>query len=98
MPLEDYVSLLKVGGTMTQLGNPDDGKLTIPAGALIWKGAKLGGSIIASPGDIRDMLELVAEKKLKPWVEERPMKDANKAIVDMNDGNARYRYVLVNEW
>jgi alcohol dehydrogenase (NADP+) len=25
------------------------------------------------------------------------MKDANKAIVDMDDGKARYRIVLVNE-
>jgi alcohol dehydrogenase (NADP+) len=24
------------------------------------------------------------------------MKDANKAVVDMEDGKARYRYVLVN--
>ena len=43
------------------------------------------------------MLNLAAEKKIKPWVQERPLKDANQAIVDMADGKARYRYVLVNE-
>ncbi|EED12604.1 zinc-binding alcohol dehydrogenase, putative [Talaromyces stipitatus ATCC 10500] len=98
MPLTQYVGLLKVGGTLTQLGNPDDGKLAIPAGALILRGAKLGGSVIGSPGDIRELLALAAEKKIKPWIEERPMKDANQTILDLNDGKARYRYVLVNEW
>lgn len=43
------------------------------------------------------MLELAVEKKVKPWVQKRPLKDANKAIVEMEAGNARYRYVLVNE-
>lgn len=43
------------------------------------------------------MLDLSVEKKVKPWIQKIPMKDANKAIVDMNDGKARYRYTLVNE-
>ncbi|OKL55899.1 hypothetical protein UA08_08955 [Talaromyces atroroseus] len=98
MPLAQYVSLLKVDGTLIQLGNPEDGSLSIPAGMLIMRGAKLGGSVIGSPGDIREMLELAAEKQLKPWIEERPMDDANNAIVDMNNGKSRYRYVLVNKW
>lgn len=42
------------------------------------------------------MLKLAVDKKVKPWVEQRPMKEANQAIVDMKDGKARYRYVLVN--
>jgi len=43
------------------------------------------------------MLNLAAEKKIKPWINERPMKDANRTVVDMDEGKARYRYVLVNE-
>ena len=61
------------------------------------KRVKFGGSLIGSPSEIREMLELAAEKKIKSWVQERPMKDANQAVVDMNDGKARYRYVLMNE-
>lgn len=57
----------------------------------------MGGSCIGSPEDIREMLQLAADKKVKPWIQERPMKDANQAIVDMADGKARFRYVLVNE-
>lgn len=43
------------------------------------------------------MLDLAADKGLKPWVQTRPMADANQAIQDMAAGKARYRYVLVNE-
>jgi alcohol dehydrogenase (NADP+) len=43
------------------------------------------------------MLQLAADQKIKPWVQERPLKDANKVVVDMEEGKARYRYVLVNE-
>ena len=39
----------------------------------------------------------IPEKKVKPWVGERPMKDANQAIVDMDEGKVRYRYVLKND-
>lgn len=57
----------------------------------------MGGSGIGSPEEINEMLQLAADKKVKPWVQTRSLKDANKAVVDMADGKARYRYVLVNE-
>jgi alcohol dehydrogenase (NADP+) len=43
------------------------------------------------------MLKLFAEKGVRAWNNNLPMKDANKAVVDMDAGKARYRYVLVNE-
>lgn len=98
MPLVGYVSLLRPRGTFVQLGVPEDGALEIPAAVLIMKGRNFGGSLIGSPEEIREMLELAATQKVRPWIQERPMKDANQAIVDMADGNARFRYVLVNEW
>ncbi|KAF2744510.1 putative zinc-binding alcohol dehydrogenase [Sporormia fimetaria CBS 119925] len=97
MPLREYLSLLRVGGTLIQVGIPEDGPLSVPADALVWSGVNIGGSLIGSPSEIREMFELAAEKQVKPWIEERPMKDANKAIVEMEEGKARYRYVLVNE-
>lgn len=50
--------------------------------------------LIGGPNEIWEMLELVAQKNVKPWVEEIPMEDWG--IVDMHDGKARYLYVLVN--
>lgn len=76
---------------------PDGGNLPpINAFTLIGGGIKVGGSAIGSPAEISEMLELTAEKNIKPWIQERPMKDANQAVIDMVDGKARYRYVLVN--
>lgn len=98
MPIVQYSQLLRYRGTLVQLGAPEDGALEIPAFALIIKGIKLGGSLIGSPDEIREMLELAAAKGVKPWIEERPMKEANQAILDMDKGKARFRYVLVNEW
>jgi D-arabinose 1-dehydrogenase-like Zn-dependent alcohol dehydrogenase len=42
------------------------------------------------------MLQLAADKKIKPWIQERKMAEANQAVRDMVDGKARYRYVLKN--
>ena len=65
--------------------------------ALIFKRCSLAGSLIGSPQEIKQMLELFAEKGVRTWNNNVPMNDANRAIVDMVDGKARYRYVLVNE-
>lgn len=42
------------------------------------------------------MLRFVVDKKIEPWVEQRPMKDANQAMIDMENHKARFRYVLYN--
>jgi alcohol dehydrogenase (NADP+) len=43
------------------------------------------------------MLCLAAEKRVVPWVQERPMREINAALADMDANKARYRYVLSNE-
>lgn len=96
MPFNDYLDLLKTGGTFVQVGLPEDGGLFAPVRSLM-RQISLQSSLVGSPGEIREMLQLVAEKGIKPWVVEIPMKDANKAILDMEDGKARYRFVLANE-
>ncbi|KAL1297609.1 hypothetical protein AAFC00_006170 [Neodothiora populina] len=98
MPLQDYLTLLKVKGTFIQVGLPDSGELpNINAFVLIANGIKVGGSAIGAPWEIEKMLQLAADKKIKPWIQERPMKEANQVIQDLEAGKARYRYVLVNE-
>lgn len=97
MPVAGYLALLIRDGTLVQVGNADDGLSSVPAPGLNIGRKRLAGSMIGAPGEIREMLQLAATKNVKPWVEERPMKDANQAIVDMEKVKARYRYVLVNE-
>lgn len=99
MPLTSYLGLLKVHGTFIQVGAPDGGELPpINAFTLLGNGIKIGGSAIGSTStEIPEMLQLAADKKIKPWVQARSLKEANQVVQDMEAGKARYRYVLVNE-
>ena len=95
MPINKYLELLKVGGCLIQVGLPDGGELpSVNAFTLSKNNLKMGGSIVGSPREIEEMLQLAAEKQVKPWVTVRPMAEANAAVLDQAAGNARYRYVL----
>lgn len=96
MPLTEYIGLLKRDGVFVQLGLPDDGQFKVGAAPFAFGRRSLTGSLMGSPHEIREMLQLAADKGIKPWVELWPMSEANKAIVEMDAGKAKYRYVLVN--
>ncbi|RCI16972.1 hypothetical protein L249_3213 [Ophiocordyceps polyrhachis-furcata BCC 54312] len=96
MPMDSYLGLLKVDGSMVQVGIPD-GPVSLRVNAIATCRRRLAGSFIGSPSEIREMFQLAADKKVKPWVETRSMKDANQTIVDMEAGKARFRYVMANE-
>lgn len=96
LPVLGYLSLLDVGGRYIQVGAPEDPLPAMPAFPFIMKGVSLEGSAIGPPSQIREMLELAASRNVKPWIQEIPMSDANKAIIDFEDGKPRYRFVLKN--
>ncbi|KAK7912189.1 zinc-binding alcohol dehydrogenase [Apiospora marii] len=96
-PIRAYLSLLKPRGTLVHVGNPDDGPFAIdPPGALVARSLNFAGSCIGSAAEIREMLAFAATQNIEPWVEERPMREANAALRDLHKGEARYRYCLVN--
>lgn len=96
MPLGGYLGLLGFKGVFVQLGLPEDPLPSYMAAALIMKGVSMTGSLIGSPKEIEEMLQLAADKKVAAWIQERPMKDANQVIQDFEAGKPRYRYCLVN--
>lgn len=96
MPMSGYLKLLRPRGTFVQVGAPDDNLPLMNAFDLIFNGISLKGSLVGSPKEIQEMLDFVAEKKIKPWINEYPMKEANKAVVDFVAGKPRYRISLVN--
>ncbi|KAJ9108251.1 hypothetical protein QFC19_002499 [Naganishia cerealis] len=97
MPLSGYLSLLRPGGHFILVGAPEKPLPQITPFELIPKHIALGGTMIGSPEQINEMLELAAKQEIHPWIIKRPMKDVNQAVQDMHAGKARYRYVLVNE-
>lgn len=97
MPLQKYLSLLRFNGVFVQVGAPEDPIPGFNAFSLMMKRAKVTGSSIGSPQEIKDMLAFFAEKGVRTWNVNRPMKEANQVCIDFVAGKARYRYVLVNE-
>lgn len=95
MRMGDYLTALALDGTLVQVGAPEE-PIPVPIFPLLGGRRNLAGSALGSPKEIREMLEFATKKDIKPWVEVRPMSDANQAIVDMEAGKARFRYVLVN--
>ncbi|KAK4090584.1 hypothetical protein PCL_08469 [Purpureocillium lilacinum] len=95
MPFAEYLGLLRLDGTLVQVGLPEGPIPFMPSGM---NGARrtVAGTYIGSPSEMREMLQVALEKNIKPWVEQRPMKDANSAILDLEAGKPRFRYVLVN--
>ncbi|KAI0477372.1 zinc-binding dehydrogenase [Xylariaceae sp. FL0804] len=96
-PTGAYMKLLKFGGALVQVGNPDDGSFRLLPNPLQTSRLSFSGSVIGSAGEMREMLQLAAEKGVRPWVQEVPMKDANRALLGMEAGEPRYRYCLVND-
>lgn len=95
MPLRKlYLPLLKPYGNCIMVGLPNSG-LPAPGGSLFGKSVSASG--IGSPQELREMFDLAVQKGVKTWIEKRPMNQATKAVQDMHDGKARYRYVLVND-
>lgn len=95
MPLAGYLNLLKLEGTLVQIGLPE-GDLPFRPSSLTGARRRIAGSFIGSPSEIREMLQLAVDKRIHPWVEKRPMSEANQAIVDFEAGKPRFRYVLTN--
>jgi len=82
---------------MVMVGAPEEPLPPFPIFPFILNNVSIGGSAIGSPKDIEEMLQLAAKQKINGWIQTRSMKDANEAVIDMEKGNARYRYCLVNE-
>ena len=97
MPLMKYLGLLRPKGVFCQVGIPEGPLPQLDTMALVLNGTSVCFSDSASPGNVREMLNLAAEKGVRAWTECRPMEEINSVIKEMEEGRARFRYVMVNE-
>ncbi|OZJ02926.1 hypothetical protein BZG36_04127 [Bifiguratus adelaidae] len=95
MPMDTFLSMLKPRGTFCLVGAPEE-PFPMRAFDLIPKNINFCGSTIGSPEEIEYMLKFAQEKGVKTWYEKRPMAEAQKAVDDLKEGKARYRFVLEN--
>jgi len=92
-PVAEYLGMCKTFGTVCFVGLSEEKLPQLPPTSLV-KGVKLTGSMIGSPHEIAEMLQLAHDQKLHSIIQKRPMKETGAALKDMQDGKARYRYVL----
>ena len=62
---------------------------------MLFKQTSIIGSAQNDPGDIIDILHLVADGKVKPWLETYPIGDLNRVLRRLEEGKVRHRAVLV---
>ena len=99
LPIKAFLSMLYVHGRFITVGIPDASE-SLPelhAFDLVPNGCFIGGSAIGNRKDCLEMLKLAAEKNIKPWIEELPMKEARKALEGVAKNKVRYRYVLTQD-
>lgn len=97
VPLSDYLKLLRVHGNYVQVGLPDQPLPMVHAFELSVRNIRLSGTFFGSPSQIAEMLQFAADNKVKPMVELKPLSQANEILKCMENGQARYRYVLFND-
>ncbi len=96
MPLQAYLGLLRPKGRFCQVGIPEQALPGLDPMPLVLNGSSVSFSDSASPGNIREMLELAAQKGIKAWTQVRGMEEVNEVLREMEDGRARFRFVLEN--
>jgi alcohol dehydrogenase (NADP+) len=93
-PIEKFISLLDVGGTLVYVGIPEENLPTLAPGVMIGNGSALRGSNTGSRKEALEMLKLVEKRGIRSWVEVMEMGMCGEAIGRMERGEARYRIVL----
>lgn len=94
IPWEALFMTLKKRGRLILLGFPD---VAFNSTDLVAHELSIVGSLIGSPAVMRRMLTFAQQHHIQPMVEVMPMAQVNRAIQKVNQNQARYRMVLVNE-
>jgi len=97
--LSDYFGTLKVNGTFHNCGLPDAGLPSLMAQDFVPNGCYMGASHIGNRPEMVEMLDLVAKKNIKSWVETIKLSEAGcKEAVERvkNNDNIRFRLTLTN--
>lgn len=95
LPMDGLLSSLDVECKLIFMGLPEEGISNIKTSSMCGNAAFLGSSHLGNRAEMKSMLELAAEKNVKPWIQVMQMKDAAKAIKAVEDGSVRYRSILI---
>jgi len=93
LPMEKYLSLLRLDGTMVNVGAPAD-PLSVPAFALIPMRRSWAGSMIGGIGQTQEMLDFCAEHGIGAEIEVISGEQIDQAYDRVVASDVRYRFVI----
>ncbi|GFZ43254.1 alcohol dehydrogenase (NADP+) [Saitozyma sp. JCM 24511] len=97
LPLDELLSTLDIEKKLVFVGMPETGLSNVRSQTLSDNAVSIASSHLGNRSEMLRMLDLAAEKDVKPWITVMPMKDAAKAIKAVEDNSVRYRSVLTQD-
>ena len=91
--LNAYLALLKLDGTMTLVGAPEN-PAKVAAFNLIMGRRSLAGSGIGGIRETQEMLDFCAEHGITSDIETIPIQKVNEAYERLLEGDVKYRFVI----
>ncbi|RUO75606.1 NAD(P)-dependent alcohol dehydrogenase [Pseudidiomarina taiwanensis] len=92
--LDDYMTLLRLNGTMTLVGLPSEPHPTPNIGNFIFKRRSLAGSLIGGIAETQEMLDFCAQHNITADIELIAMDEINDAFERMLQSDVKYRFVI----
>ena len=93
LPWDDYLELLRPGGTLSVVGVPP-GAITTSPMTLLPQAKSIAGGVPGSVTETRQMLAFAARHGVRPVVETYPVRESAVVLDRVRRGSARYRPVL----
>ncbi|KAN0095643.1 putative NADP-dependent alcohol dehydrogenase 6 [Hyaloscypha variabilis] len=96
--LEKYLSLLGVHGRWISVGLPEGEGQLVKSHMFMSNGCLIGASHLGSRKEMLRMLNLAAEKGIKPFVETIPISEngIKQAVARLKKNDVRYRFTLTD--
>ncbi|KAG0329186.1 hypothetical protein BGZ99_003076 [Dissophora globulifera] len=93
---DELISLVASHGNFIIVALPEK-PISVWSPTLAGKSISITGSLIGGREAILEMLEYASAKNVRPWIEKKPMSDANAGVKHVMEGRPRYRVVLETE-
>ena len=93
LPLDKFLNLLKLNGTMVNVGGPSE-PFDVQVFSLIGSRRSFAGSMIGGIKETQEMLNFCAEHKIAAKIETVTADQINEAWERMLNSDVRYRFVI----
>jgi len=94
LDMNQYVKMLKTGGTIVNLGIPEKKDMTVLVGPLIFRRKSIAGSMIGGMKETQEMLDFCSVHNIVCDIEKIPIQKINDAYDRVLRSDVRYRFVI----